>query len=302
MKSITVFTTTYNRAHTLPILYESLLRQTSKDFEWLVVDDGSSDGTEKLVEKWIVENKILIRFIKQENMGMVAGHNTAHHNIYTELNVCIDSDDFMPDNAVEIILKEWKANKENNLMGLVALDSYKSGEIIGTKLPNHIKSSTFSELLHKHKIKGDKKYVLRTDLIKKHLPYPYIRGEKFPAPSYMYLILEQEYKFLIVNEVICVVEYLPDGNSMNKLKQYIESPNAFALYRLAKMKYSYNYKQKFRDAIHYVSSKLLGDRKNIFKASDNKVTIFFAFPFGFALYLYIKNTKQTMVNKTLNKK
>src|SRR5690554_3364243 len=301
MKTITVFTTTYNRAHTLSFLYESLIRQTSMDFEWLVIDDGSSDNTKTLIEDWITLNEIPIRYIQQVNMGMVAGHNTAHHNIYTELNVCIDSDDYMPNNAIEIILNEWRENKREDLMGLVALDAFKSGEIIGTKLPEHIKSCTFSELLYKYKIRGDKKYVLRTDLIKRHLPYPFIEGEKFPAPSYLYLILEQKYEFLIVNKVICIVEYLPDGNSMNKLKQYKESPNAFAAYRIAKMKYAYNYNQKFRNAIHYISSKLLGDRKNIFKGSSDKLTLIFAFPFGVILYLYIKNTKQTMVNKNLNK-
>jgi glycosyltransferase involved in cell wall biosynthesis len=301
MKTITVFTTTYNRAHTLPFVYESLLRQTSNDFEWLVVDDGSSDETKVLVSEWILLNKITIRYIKQTNMGMVAGHNTAHQNIHTELNVCIDSDDYMPDNGVEIILSEWLENKNDNLMGLVALDSYKSGEIIGTKLPENVKSATFSELLHKHKIRGDKKYVLRTDLIKKHLPYPYIKGEKFPAPSYLYLILEQKYKFLLVNQIICIVEYLPDGNSMNKLKQYKESPNAFAIYRIAKMNFAYNYRDKFRNAVHYIASKFLGNRKNIFRDSSHKITLLFAFPFGVLLYLYIKNTKNVMVNKNLNK-
>lgn len=301
MKKITVFTPSYNRAYTLPVLYKSLLKQTSQDFEWLIVDDGSTDDTSGVVQEWIKEAKIPIRYIHQKNLGMVGAHNTAHHNIKTELTVCIDSDDYMPDNGIETILENWEKNKKPNLMGLVGLDMYRSGKIIGSKFPEDVKESTFSDIIFKHKIKGDKKYVLRSDLVKKHLPYPYIENEKYPAPSYLYLNLEQEYKFLLINEVLCIVEYLPDGNSMNKIRQYVESPNAFALYRITRMKYAYNYKDKFKNAIHYVSSKLLGNKKNIIKESPAKFTTILAFPFGFILYLYLNNTNRSNVNKKLNK-
>jgi len=300
-KKITVFTPTYNRAFILPNLYESLINQTSKDFEWLIIDDGSIDNTKEIVQDWINQEKIPIRYIYQKNMGMVAAHNTAHYNINTELNVCIDSDDYMPNNGIEIILREWQKKDSNSLMGLVGLDAYQSGEIIGTKLPSNIETATFSELIFKYKVRGDKKYVLRTELIKKHLPYPYIVGEKFPAPSYIYLKLESDYKLLLINEVLCIVEYLPSGNSMNKVKQYKESPNAFALYRIAKMEHAYNYKDEFRNAVHYVSSKLFGNRKDIIKDSPKKLTTLLAFPFGVILHIYLKNKKTSFINKNLNK-
>ena len=298
---LTVFTPTYNREYIIPILYQSLLRQTSKNFEWLIVDDGSVDNTKELVQTWIDEAIIPIRYIYQENLGMVGAHNTAHHNINTELNVCIDSDDFMPDNAIETILTTWDANETRSLMGMVGLDSYKNGDIIGSQFPENVKTATFSELLFKYHLKGDKKYVLRTDLIKKHLPYPSVPNEKFPAPSYMYLILEQDYNLLLLNEVLCIVEYLPDGNSMNKIKQIFKSPNAFALYRIARMKYPYNYKDKFKNAIHYVSNKLIGDKKGLLKDSPAKITTILAFPFGFLFSLYLKKNYNKPLNKKLNK-
>lgn len=301
MKTITVFTPTYNRAYTLPVLYDSLLRQTSFDFEWLIIDDGSTDKTKELVYGWIKENKLPIKYIRQKNMGMVAAHNTAHYNIHTELNVCIDSDDFMPDSAIETIVDHWTSREnKQELMGIIGLDIYKNGKVIGDNFPLDIKESTFSELLYKYKIKGDKKYVLRSDLIKSVLPYPYIEGEKFPAPSYMYLLLEDNYKFSLIREPLCVVEYLPDGNSMNKLNQYRKSPNAFALYRIAKIKHAYNIKDKFKNCIHYISAKLLGNRKDILKDSPSKFLTILAFPFGVVLYFYILN-KSGAVNKKLNK-
>ena len=99
---LTVFTPTYNRAHTLPRTYASLKNQDSFCFEWLIIDDGSTDNTRELVESWIAENKIPIRYHYQENQGMHGAHNTAYRLINTELNTCIDSDDYMPDDAEKV--------------------------------------------------------------------------------------------------------------------------------------------------------------------------------------------------------
>src|SRR5690554_4394378 len=180
MKLITVFTPTYNRAYCLDKVYKSLCKQTNQSFHWLVIDDGSDDGTEDIIKGWINDNIISIEYIYQKNMGMVKAHNTAHEAIKTELCMCIDSDDYLPDNSIELILKNWEINDQTNLMGIVGLDAYESDKVIGDKFPAGIKRSTFSDLIHRYKVKGDKKYVLRSDLVKEHLPYPYFEGEKFP--------------------------------------------------------------------------------------------------------------------------
>ena len=108
MKVLTVFTPTYNRAYCLHQCYESLVRQTCKDFVWMIIDDGSTDNTKDLVDQWLKNNLIDIEYIWQENQGMHGAHNTAYDSIKTELNVCIDSDDYMPDDAVEKIISMWK--------------------------------------------------------------------------------------------------------------------------------------------------------------------------------------------------
>ena len=87
MKTLTIFTPTYNRAHTLKRTYESLCRQTCNDFEWLIIDDGSTDNTKGLVNTWIADNVLSIRYIYQENGGLYTGYNTAYANITTELCV-----------------------------------------------------------------------------------------------------------------------------------------------------------------------------------------------------------------------
>ena len=116
---ITVFTPTYNRAYILPRLYKSLLRQTNKQFEWIIVDDGSTDNTEEKVNNWIKENKIKIKYYKQENQGKMIAHNKGVEKSEGELFVCVDSDDYLTDNAIEIITKKWlKVRKINDCIGI----------------------------------------------------------------------------------------------------------------------------------------------------------------------------------------
>ena len=161
---ITVFTPTYNRAYTINKCYESLKRQTCKDFEWLIIDDGSTDNTRDIVYKWINENNDFnIRYIYQENKGMHGAHNTAYENIYTELNVCIDSDDYMTDDAIEKIKIAWKKVRGNKkISGLAGLDANKYNQIIGDKFPNYLNQDTLFNFFYNRKITGDKKLVYRT--------------------------------------------------------------------------------------------------------------------------------------------
>ena len=108
MKFITVFTPAYNRAYCLARVYESLLKQTNQNFVWLIVDDGSTDNTKELVAGWVKEQKLVIKYIYKANGGMHTAHNAAYKNIDTELNVCIDSDDFMPISAIQNIFETPK--------------------------------------------------------------------------------------------------------------------------------------------------------------------------------------------------
>lgn len=300
MKKITVFTPTYNRAHLLPKLYESLKNQTDQHFIWMVIDDGSSDSTKELVENWIIEGQLTITYHYQENRGMVFAHNTAHHLMETELCVCIDSDDFMPSNAVEKILTFWEKHGYPESAGIVGLDNYTNGEIVGTMLPD-VHECTFSELYVKYKIHGDKKFVHNRKVFNQYLPYPFFENEKFPITSYLYLLIEQKHKLLIDNEVFCTVEYMEDGLSNNIINQYKQSPKSFAFYRLAKMKYALSYKERYKNAIHYVSSSLMAKNKNFFVESPFKITTVLALLPGFLLHQYLIKTKKTALNKKLNK-
>ncbi|MBG6133664.1 glycosyltransferase involved in cell wall biosynthesis [Aquimarina sp. EL_43] len=289
MKTITVFTPTYNRAYCLHKCYESLIKQSNQDFVWLIIDDGSSDNTKELVTSWINENKIDIQYHYQKNLGMHGGHNAAYRLIETTLNVCIDSDDFVGEEAIQKILDSWETIKgKPEYAGLVGLDADESGAIIGTKIPEGIKETTMYELYNTHKVLGDKKLVYRTEVVKKYPPYPIFEGERFVPLGYLYQLIDQDYKLLPVNEVFCVVEYMVDGSSMNMLKQYRRHPRGFAFSRKSRMQLATNFKDKFKNAIHYVSSSLFIKNGSFLKESPKKITTILAIPFGIVLNLYIR--------------
>ena len=286
MKKLTVFTPTYNRAYILPEVYKSLLRQSNPAFIWLIIDDGSSDNTQELVQQWQAENKLEIQYIYQENQGMHGAHNTAYENISTELNVCIDSDDFMSDDAVEKILNFWKANQSTDVAGFIGLDADKKGELIGTEIPENIKKATLTALYHKYGVKGDKKLVLRTEIVKKYPKYPLFEGECFVPLDILYFNIEKDYPFLCLNEVLCVVEYLKDGSTQNIFKQYLRHPKGFRFVRKARMLHSPYWKDRVKNNMHYIA-KSLYLKQSIFKDNPKKISTFFLLPFGILLYFYI---------------
>jgi glycosyltransferase involved in cell wall biosynthesis len=297
MKSITVFTPTYNRAYCLNQLYESLVNQTNQDFIWLVIDDGSADTTKELIEAWQLENKIEIKYIFKENGGMHTGHNVAYANITTELNVCIDSDDFLPIDAIEIILNYWNKNKSERLAGMIGLDSFKNGKIVGTPFPIEMKECKYFELKSKFNVVGDKKFVYRTDVIHQYPEYPVFPEERFVPLGYKYLLIDQEYHLGVIHDVLCIVEYMPDGSSKNIIKQYRKNPKGFAFERKVRMKYSATFKERFMNAVHYVSCSVFLKNGSFLCESTNKLLVFFAIPFGIALHLYIRYTTKTSVMK-----
>lgn len=292
MKKITVFTPTFNRAYTLPKLYESLLRQTLQDFEWLIIDDGSTDNTKELINTWISENKIPIRYIYQKNKGMLGAHNTAYDNIITELSVCIDSDDFMPDDAIELIISYWKRFSKPSIAGILGLDADIKGEIMGIQFESSPEEVKFTNLKNKFGDIGDKKFVYRTEIINQYPRFPEYENEKFPAAGLLYRNIDKDYNLLGINEVLCIVEYMEDGNSKNKIKQYIKNPNAFADYRMERMKLALTFKDRFKNAIHYVSSKMIAKKRIIDQRTPFKLLVLFSIPFGWLLSIYIKNTKK----------
>lgn len=287
-KILTVFTPAYNRAHTLGRTYQSLLNQDNKDFVWMIIDDGSTDNTKELVQEWKTkDNGFEVIYIYKENGGMHTAHNTAYENIDTELNVCIDSDDMLAEGAVNKILSVWNTADKEKYAGLIGLDADFNGKIIGIGFKDKQKSTTLSGY-YENGGKGDKKLVYRTDLMKKYPPYPVFEGEKYVSLAYKYQLCDQEYELLIVDDILCNVEYQEDGSSMNMYRQYIKNPNGFAFIRKQDMLYKKKLSHKFKACIHYVSSNIIAGNSDYINKSPLKFMTILAVPIGVILTKYIR--------------
>lgn len=290
--ALTIFTPTYNRAHLLRRVYESLVTQTCRDFEWLVIDDGSTDFTKSLVEGFIREGRIPIRYIRQENGGLHTGYNTAYANISAELCVCIDSDDFMPEDAVEIILDEWKRRGGENYAGLLGLDcSMDTMQPIGGAFPAGLEECYFLDLYTRKIHRGDSKPVTRTDLMRAVAPQIGYEGEKNFNPVYMLLQVCDTMPLLVVNKCLCIVDYQRGGDSMSAgiFRQYVNSPRSFAKLRRLEMTLSRSpWQNSFRSAIHYVSSCIIAGDRDWLSASPRPIMTLLAAPVGWLLSKYIR--------------
>ena len=290
--TLTVFTPAYNRAHTLPRTYESLRRQSCKDFLWLIVDDGSTDNTAELVRDWQSRgNGFDIQYIYQENGGMHTAHNTAYANIHTELNTCIDSDDMLADGAVEKILRKWAEVKEKGYAGIIGLDADFDGSIIGKRFPDAMTETTLSGYYAAGGA-GDKKLVYRTDVIRAYQEYPVFECEKYVSLAYKYLLIDQDYKLAVLNEVLCDVEYQAEGSSNNMFQQYLKNPKGFAFWRVVKMQHPESFKRLVMDCIHYCSSSQIAGNRHYIKESPHKLLTVLCTPAGWALTWYLRRKAQ----------
>lgn len=288
MVTLTIFTPAYNRAHTIGRTYESLCRQTCKDFEWLVIDDGSTDNTQELVEGWKkLVNGFEIKYVWKENGGLHTGYNKAIELAETELCVCIDSDDYMPDDAVETIIKTWREKASNELAGIIGLDFLLDGTPLGGFFPKEGIYHSY-ELFFKFKHRNDSKFVARVDLLKRVAPQPTYNGEKNFNPSYMYKQIDLNYKWIVINENLCFVDYQPDGMANAIYKQYLNSPNSFAAQRVNNLRIPSPTSFKIKQYIHLCSSAILSENYSWMFKAPNPVFSILAFPIGWMLSLYIR--------------
>ena len=284
---LTVFTPAYNRAYTLPRTYESMKQQKNTDFIWLIVDDGSSDNTAELVKQWqSEENGFEIHYIYKENGGMHTAHNTAYELIETELNVCVDSDDALAPDAVQLIADAWNKVRDRGYAGLLGLDAEFDGTVIGKGFPEGLTDTTLGGY-YRSGGRGDKKLILRTDVVRQYPPYPTFPGERFVPMGSLYTMIDQDYKLSVLDKVVCLVEYMPDGSTHNMLCQYYRNPNGFRYGRLVTMQSQLKLEKRLMVHMHYAAESILS-RKPILKDSPQKLLSLFTVPFGWLLALYIK--------------
>lgn len=284
---ITVLTPTYNRAKLLPRLYESLCKQTCFVFEWLIVDDGSTDDTEEIINhKLEIRNsKFKVRYFKKANGGKHTAINFGVKKAEGELVLILDSDDELPKDSIENILEEYNNIKEiNTIAGVCGYMAHKNGKIIGKPFVDRIVNSL--DLRYRLGVKGDMCEVFRTDVLKKY-PFPEIEGERFCPEVLIWNRIAQRYKLKVFPKVIYYRDYLEGGLTDNIVRIRMQSPIASMMTYKELTEYDVPIRIKIRAAINYWRFRSCYQRKkdsNIYIPILRKVWNMFS-PIGLLMHL-----------------
>lgn len=247
----TVFTPTYNRAHLLDRLYHSLCQQTFQDFEWIVVNDGSKDDTDEVVESFIAEKKININYIKQENGGKHRAINNGIKIAKGELFFIADSDDWLLPTTLEKVVYHYQTIKNNlSIGGVCGLDVDQNRKVIGTGLPFNTIDCSPTEIRMKYHVEGDLKEVFKTDVFRE-FPFPEIEGERFCPEAVVWNRFSRLYKLHYFNEPIYVAEYQQEGLTSSIVRIRMQSPISATLCYKEMLDDNISLFQKIRASINY---------------------------------------------------
>lgn len=209
---VTILTPTYNRAKTLPKLIESLCGQTSTNFQWLVIDDGSTDDTDSIFEELKkYDLPFQWEYHKKENGGKHTALNFAHPYIKGEVVLILDSDDYLTDDAIETVEKEWPLYRNcADICGMSYFRGKKDGSHLSVANAQDVYIDDDIHYRVNQKIKGDRCEVVRTVLLKKN-PFPVYQGERFFPEGWFWNTLAMNYKTVYRNKTIYICEYLEGG-------------------------------------------------------------------------------------------
>ena len=285
---ISIFTPTFNRAYILENLYNSLVLQIYTNFEWLIVDDGSTDNTEKLVEKFINERKLDIKYIKQKNGGKHRAINRGLQEARGELFFIVDSDDTLPSISLERVLFYYEQIRfDKRFAGVVGHRGYPNGGVIGNGMKQMYLDSDILGRRYVYDIQGDMAKVLRTNIFKQFL-FPEIDGENFVGESLVWNKMALHYKFRYFNEIIYYTTYREDGLTFNSVKNRRKNKEyTHLLYKELSEIQTVPLKYRFKAMINLWRFALCNNlilTRVFFKIKNNPILIF-ALPMGVLLYL-----------------
>lgn len=258
--NLTIVTPTYNRANLLYRLYDSLKRQTNPDFEWLIVDDGSTDNTKHVIEQLVLEKKVKIKYIYQENSGKAKAFNIGVRNAKGELFLCVDSDDFLADDAINNILLCGDNLHNDSVAGIIALKKDTKGAMLSNNLPVELKYESTFKLSEFYKCGGEWSLIYKTEVLRKYL-FPEIRDEKFITECVVYDKIAQKYKMFLLNEVITICEYQQDGLTNNIVANMLKNPTGYKIFYSQRIDMAYTFKKRLGYIIRYNAFRCLSKDK-----------------------------------------
>ncbi|CCV64694.1 Glycosyltransferase [Alteracholeplasma palmae J233] len=259
---LSIVTATFNREKLILRTYESLIKQTNKNFEWIIVDDGSTDDTEKKVLEWIESKIISIKYIKKENSGKHKSLNRAIPLASGQLTLILDSDDLLEQNAVERISFFYdKYYDYPNLGGFTFLKGDLSRKVIGNSYKENEKVRNIFEVLNQ-KIKGDKIEVIYTSIMKEY-SFPEIENEKFIGESIIWIPIGMKYKIVYINEILYLCEYQSQGLTNLGRKLRINNPIGGMLHAEKYFNKQFKLKLRIKNYLLYNTYLLFSKKKKL---------------------------------------
>jgi glycosyltransferase involved in cell wall biosynthesis len=224
--AVTVLTCTYNRRHTLGRLHQSLMEQTFRDFEWLVIDDGSTDGTEELVLDWKRSGSAFpIRYFRKPNGGKHSAHNYALPLIRGEYCAISDSDDWYPPTGLADLFAEWRhlrSAEGTPFANVEGLTQTQDGALIGSPFPADVFDSDNLSIGRLRKVQGDTCGMYLSSVLKEY-PFPDEFERHFVQEALVWNRIATRYRTRFINKVVGYKEYLPGGLSDFDVEKMLKS-------------------------------------------------------------------------------
>ncbi len=259
---LTIFTPSYNRIKTLTRLYRSLQEQRCQNFEWLIVDDGSRDNTQELVQQWVKHAPFPIRYAYQENGGK---HRATARGILMasgDLFFCVDSDDYLPPDATALIADAWAEESCPECAGIVGYKEDTSGRPLGAAFPDGVSQCSTYGLSALYKSCGERSLVYRTEVLKR-FPAPDYVGENFLTECVVYDQIAAEYSMLLLPESLTICEYQDDGYTRNLFAIMLNNPCGYCHYYAQRIDMAQRWTERLGYMVRYLAFRHLSHHRGL---------------------------------------
>lgn len=282
---ITIFTPTFNRGQLLPRLYESLLAQTQNQFEWVIVDDGSTDGTQQLVSQWMEENKLQIQYVKQINAGKWKAFNHGTTLARGELFFCVDSDDCLPPDAVEKIAACWERRlPDPEIAGIIAYKVDQAGKRLGDPFPEGLDACDTYSLNQVHGCWGEWSLIYRTSVLRDNR-FPDIL-DRFITECVVYDKIAQTHRMLLFPEPLTECEYQPGGLSSKFFELMVQNPTGFQIYYQRRIDMALGFRERIGYVVRYQGFRSMSKNKEYRYRGPHRLLVAVTRPAGVLLRFY----------------